>query len=79
MKRTPKNKKKLIGYGAIITLVLVFIISIAFASLKLPDGLSIFLTVLITGIFLFVYYLVFTAIEGKIEQKKKDKVDPFNF
>lgn len=73
-----KRMTRLIGIGALITLPLVLVLSIWFADLKMDNVLSVFLIVLIASIVIFAYYLVFTFIEKKSQERKNKFDDPFN-
>ena len=77
MDRKSKRMKKLITYGAIIVVPIVFALSIWFSSLGINDTLSIFLIVLIGAIVSFLYYLVFEKLEKIKQEKKKSFKDPF--
>lgn len=73
-----KRMTRLLGFGALICVPLVFILSYLFNELKMNSTLSIFLIVLITSASMFGYYLLFNYIEEKIQKSKKEKNDPFN-
>lgn len=73
-----RRMTKLIGIGAIIVLPIVFGFSILFSELKMANPLSVFLTVLISCIAIFIYYLLFTYFERKAIEKKQVKKDPFS-
>lgn len=78
MNKKSKRLKKLISYGALIIVPVVFALSFLFTTLKMNDTLSMFLIILIGGIVSFVYYLVFEKIEKIKEEKQKNKKDPFS-
>lgn len=78
MNRKTKRLKKLIAYGAIFIVPIIFALSMWFQSLGMKDALSVFLIVLIGAIVSFVYYLIFEKLEKKKEEKQKDKKDPFS-
>lgn len=73
-----KRMTRLIGFGALICVPLVFILSYWFNELKMNSTLSIFLIVLITCAVTFGYYVLFNYIEQKNQKRKKEKDDPFN-
>ena len=73
-----KRMTRLLGFGALITVPLVFILSYLFNELKMNSTLSIFLIVLITSATVFGYYLLFNYIEQKAQKRKQEKDDPFN-
>ena len=73
-----KRMTKLIGYGALIVIPLVLVLSIVFSEIKMANELSIFLIVLISSIAIFAYYLLFAHFEKKKFEKKKNFDDPFN-
>ncbi len=77
MNRKTKRLKKLITFGALFIVPIVFALSLWFSSLGMNDTLSIFLIVLGGAIASFVYYLIFEKIEKRKEEKQKNKKDPF--
>lgn len=78
MDRRSKRLKKLIGYGALFVVPLVFLLSLWFNSIGIGDGLSVFLIVLFGGIACFAFYLIYEKIEKVKEEKRKGKKDPFS-
>lgn len=77
MNKKTKNMKKMIGYGALVVVPIVFGLSLWFTSVGMSDTLSVFLIVLIGAIVSFIYYLVFEKIQKTKEQRRKSKKDPF--
>lgn len=78
MNRKTKRMKKLIGYGALIIVPIIFALSLWFTSLEINDTLSVFLIVLAGGTFSFIYYLVFEKIQKIKEERRKERKDPFS-
>jgi uncharacterized membrane protein len=77
MNKKSKSMKKMLTYGILLVIPIVLLLSYWFTELKMPDMLSIFLIVLIGGAVIFAYYLIYTRIEAKNEEKNKNKPDPF--
>lgn len=73
-----KRMTKLIGFGALITIAVVFGLSMLFADLKMDNVLSVFLIVLVASTVIFLYYLLFTHFERKTQERKRKFDDPFN-
>lgn len=79
LKKDRKRFVRMVGWGALFVFPAVFALSFAFTSLKMPDGLSIFLVVLLSSILIYVYYLLFVYFENKRKSKYNKKNDPFNY
>lgn len=73
-----KRMTRLLGYGTLICVPLVFILSYLFNEVKMDSALSVFLIVLIASAAMFAYYVLFNHIEQKALKKKQEKYDPFN-
>ena len=74
----PKRIAKKVGIGACIIIPVMVVLSVLFAEIKMNSALSIFLTVLISGIICFVYVIIYTKIEDKRDKKWEGTSDPFN-
>lgn len=77
-KKKVKQLTKKIGIGALIVVPIVLILSFVFTEIGIPDGLSIFLLVLIAGIACFVYSIVLAKIEDRNAKLRESFEDPFN-
>ena len=74
----PKRMVTKIGIGGCIIIPVMALLSILFAELRMNSILSIFLTVLISGIICLVYVIIYTKIEDKRDKKWEGTSDPFN-
>lgn len=73
-----KRFVKMVGWGIAIIVPAVLGFSFLFSELQMPDGLSIFLIVLLSSILIYIYYLVFEYFDNRKREKYNRKDDPFN-